>query len=34
LQVDISHTRETLGWTPPITVDEGLRRAVAGLRKP
>lgn len=34
LQVDISHTRETLGWTPPITVDEGLRRAVAGLRTP
>lgn len=33
LQVDISHTRETLGWTPPITVDEGLRRAVAGLRR-
>jgi nucleoside-diphosphate-sugar epimerase len=34
LQIDISHTRETLGWTPPITVDEGLRRAVAGLRRP
>lgn len=31
LQVDISHTRATLGWTPPITVDEGLRRAAAGL---
>jgi nucleoside-diphosphate-sugar epimerase len=31
LQVDISHTRETLNWTPPISVDEGLRRAVAGL---
>jgi nucleoside-diphosphate-sugar epimerase len=29
LQVDISHTRHTLGWAPPLTVDEGLRRAVA-----
>lgn len=27
LQVDIGHTRHTLGWTPPIGVDEGLRRA-------
>ncbi|MGE0100403.1 MAG: UDP-glucose 4-epimerase family protein [Hydrogenophaga sp.] len=31
LQVDIAHTRETLGWAPPISVDEGLRRAVAGM---
>ena len=31
LQVDISHTRETLDWSPPISVDEGLRRAVTGL---
>ncbi|MFN7120413.1 MAG: UDP-glucose 4-epimerase family protein [Hydrogenophaga sp.] len=31
LQVDISHTRDTLNWSPPISVDEGLRRAVAGL---
>lgn len=31
LQVDISHTRNTLNWTPPISVDEGLRRAAAGL---
>ncbi len=31
LQVDITHTRETLGWTPPIGVDEGLRRAAAGM---
>ena len=28
LQLDIAHTRDTLGWTPPLTVDEGLRRAV------
>jgi nucleoside-diphosphate-sugar epimerase len=26
LQVDIGKTRELLGWTPPIGVDEGLRR--------
>jgi UDP-glucose 4-epimerase len=32
LQVDITHTRETLGWAPPISVDEGLRRAAAGMR--
>jgi len=31
LQVDISHTRETLGWEPPVSVDEGLRRAVVPL---
>lgn len=31
LQVDITHTRQTLGWTPPIGVDEGLRRAAAGM---
>lgn len=28
LQVDIGHTQEILDWTPPVTVDEGLRRAV------
>ena len=26
LQVDISSTRERLDWTPPVSVDEGLRR--------
>ena len=31
LQVDISKTRELLGWTPPISVDEGLRRAAKGF---
>lgn len=31
LQVDISKARQRLGWTPPITVDEGLRRTVAAL---
>jgi len=27
LQVDISKTRELLGWVPPVSLDEGLRRA-------
>lgn len=27
LQIDISKTRQLLGWMPPLTVDEGLRRA-------
>lgn len=26
LQVDITHTKQTLGWVPPITVEEGIRR--------
>jgi nucleoside-diphosphate-sugar epimerase len=29
LQVDISKAHSLLGWVPPISVDEGLRRAVA-----
>lgn len=29
LQVDISKTKELLNWTPPISVDEGLLRAVS-----
>lgn len=33
LQVDIGHTRNTLNWSPPISVDEGLRRATAGLKQ-
>ena len=28
LQVDISKARELLGWVPPVSVDEGLRRAM------
>lgn len=32
LQVDISKARELLGWDPPISVDEGLRRAAEGFR--
>lgn len=34
LQVDITPTRQMLDWQPPITVDEGLRRTVAGFRTP
>lgn len=26
LQVDITHTKETLGWAPPVTLGEGIRR--------
>lgn len=33
LQVDISKARHLLGWTPPVSVDEGLRRAMAGAPK-
>jgi len=33
LQVDIQHTRQRLGWAPPIGLDEGLRRAVQGLKR-
>lgn len=28
LQVDMAHTRDTLDWRPPMSVDEGLRRTV------
>lgn len=31
LQVDISHTCQTLGWKPPLSVDVGLQRAVQGM---
>ena len=31
LQVDISKTRQMLGWSPPLTVDQGLEKAAAGL---
>ncbi|MEO8119105.1 MAG: SDR family oxidoreductase [Rhodoferax sp.] len=33
LQVDISKARALLGWVPPVTVEEGLRRAFAGMQK-
>lgn len=33
LQLDISKTRQLLGWTPPLSVDEGLQRAAEGIRR-
>lgn len=33
LQVDITHTCDTLNWRPPVSVVEGLRRAVEGMRQ-
>jgi len=32
LQLDITKTRQLLGWTPPVSVDEGLRRVAEGFR--
>jgi UDP-glucose 4-epimerase len=32
LQLDITKTRHVLGWAPPVTVDEGLRRTAEGFR--
>lgn len=32
LQVDITKTRSLLGWNPPLTLDEGLKKAVAGMK--
>lgn len=32
LQLDITKTCQLLGWTPPVSVDEGLRRAAEGFR--
>lgn len=33
LQVDIAKTRRLLGWHPPLTLDQGLRKAVEGLAR-
>ena len=30
LQIDSSHTRKILNWTPPVSVEEGIRRMVKG----
>jgi UDP-glucose 4-epimerase len=30
LQVDIEKTRRLLGWTPPLTLDQGLKKAATG----
>lgn len=32
LQIDSRKARTLLGWTPPVSVDEGLRRALVGYR--
>ncbi len=31
LQVDIEKTRRLLGWTPPLSLDEGLKKAAEGI---
>lgn len=31
LQVDITKTRDLLGWRPPLSLDEGLRKAAGGV---
>jgi nucleoside-diphosphate-sugar epimerase len=33
LQVNIDKTRSILGWAPPLTLDEGLKKAVKGLKQ-
>jgi nucleoside-diphosphate-sugar epimerase len=33
LQVDIQKTRSLLGWNPPLTLAQGLRRAVEGMNQ-
>ena len=33
LQLDISKAKNLLNWHPPVVVEEGLRRAVAGLKR-
>ena len=30
LQIDNSYVREILNWTPPVSVEEGIRRMVKG----
>jgi len=32
LQVDIEKTRSLIGWNPPITLDQGLMKAVEGMK--
>lgn len=32
LQVDIAKTRRLLDWTPPLTLDQGLKKAVEGMK--
>ena len=30
LRIDNSYTKEILNWTPPISVEEGIRRMIQG----
>jgi UDP-glucose 4-epimerase len=32
LQVDIEKTRRLLGWNPPLTLDQGLKKAMKGMK--
>ena len=32
LQVDITKTRHLLDWNPPLTLDQGLKKAVEGMK--
>jgi nucleoside-diphosphate-sugar epimerase len=32
LQVDITKTRHLLGWNPPLPLDQGLKKAVEGMK--
>jgi nucleoside-diphosphate-sugar epimerase len=32
LQVDIEKTRRLLGWNPPLTLNEGLKKAADGFK--
>ena len=34
LQVDISKARSLLGWVPPVSVEEGLRRVMDRVKAP
>ena len=31
LHVDIKKTRQILNWTPPLTLDQGLKKALKGV---
>ena len=33
LQVDMDKTRRLLGWTPPLTLDQGLKKVVEGIKQ-
>ena len=32
LQVNIDKTRHLLGWNPPLTLEQGLKKAVEGMK--